>query len=405
MADPGEQEHQHQMAENDEAPYGGSPAGSPAAHVHCCLLARYQLSDSERHSQFPGAARLALGLLLCVLMSACGTTYVMQAASGQWHVMHERVPIDKMLADPGTPADVRAHLTQVRAAREFASQELKLPDNKSYRSYADIGRSYVVWNVVAAPEFSVLPQHWCFPVAGCVAYRGYFHEDAARKFAASMAAKGFDVAIDGVPAYSTLGKFADPVLSSMLRYGDDELAATVFHELAHQVLYVRDDSAFNEAFATTVEEQGLTRWLEHQGTPARIRELREEQLRAAAFLKLLATARGRLVQLYALKLPPELTRERKAQEFATLANAMHAFEQRDGVTYPLYDQWMREGLNNARLASVATYYACVPGFRALLAQEGEDLPRFYAAARQLSKLPRAERHARLCAAAADEQGD
>jgi len=353
-------------------------------------------------------ARMALILLVCALSSACGTTYVAQAASGQWHVMHERVPIDEVLADPKTPADVRAHLTQVRAARAFASEELKLPDNKSYRSYADIGRPYVVWNVVATPEFSVVPQRWCFPVAGCVAYRGYFHEDSARKFAASLAAEGFDVAIDGVPAYSTLGKFADPVLSSMLRYGDDELAATVFHELAHQLLYVRDDSAFNEAFATTVEDEGLRRWLEHQGTAARISEYRVEQAREERFVKLLAEARGRLARLYASRLSPGLMRERKAQEFAALADEIHAFEQRERVTYPLYDEWIKQGLNNARLASVATYYDCVPGFRKLLAQEGQDLPRFYEAARALSKLPRGERHARLCGAAAtvaDEAAD
>jgi len=353
-------------------------------------------------------ARTALILLVCALSSACGTTYVAQAASGQWHVMHERVPIDEVRADPKTPADVRAHLTQVRAARAFASEELKLPDNKSYRSYADIGRPYVVWNVVATPEFSVVPQRWCFPVAGCVAYRGYFHEDSARKFAASLAAEGFDVAIDGVPAYSTLGKFADPVLSSMLRYGDDELAATVFHELAHQLLYVRDDSAFNEAFATTVEDEGLRRWLEHQGTAARISEYRVEQAREERFVKLLAEARGRLARLYASRLSPGLLRERKAQEFAALADEIHAFEQRERVTYPLYDEWIKQGLNNARLASVATYYDCVPGFRKLLAQEGQDLPRFYEAARALSKLPRGERHARLCGATAtvaDEAAD
>ena len=309
MADPGEQEHEHQVADDDEAPYGTSSARSPAARVDCCLLERCPLSDSPLPAQFPGTAsppwRVALGLLVCALMSACGTTYVAQAAVGQWHVMHERVPIDKVLADPGTPADVRAHLAQERSAREFASRELKLPDNNSYRSYADIGRPFVVWNVVATPEFSVVPLHWCFPVAGCVAYRGYFHEHAARKFAARMATKGFDVAIDGVPAYSTLGKFADPVLSSMLRYGDDELAATIFHELAHQLLYVRNDSAFNEAFATTVEEAGLDALARAPGDAgAHAAKCREEQVREAAFVKLLASARGRLAQLYASKLPP-----------------------------------------------------------------------------------------------------
>ena len=137
----------------------------------------------------------------CALLAGCGTPYLMQAASGEWHVLHERVPIDKAIEDPHTAPAVREHLTKVRAAREFASHELGLPDNDSYRSYADIGRPYVVWNVVAAPEFSVAPKHWCFPVAGCVAYRGYFHEQSARDFALQLEAQGFDVVIDGVPAY------------------------------------------------------------------------------------------------------------------------------------------------------------------------------------------------------------
>src|SRR3984893_6551553 len=159
----------------------------------------------------------------CTLLCGCGTPYLAQAARGQWQVLRQRVPLDTLLPDPRTPPAVRAHLQEVRAAREFASRELGLPDNKSYRSYADIRRPYVVWNVVATPEFSVQPRHWCFPVVGCVAYRGYFHEQRARDFANALAVRGFDVAVDGVPAYSSLGKFADPVLSSMLLYGADEL--------------------------------------------------------------------------------------------------------------------------------------------------------------------------------------
>ncbi len=335
----------------------------------------------------------------CALLAGCGTTYVMQAASGQWHVMHEREPIDQAIADPHTSAAVRAHLEQVQAARDFASRELGLPDNKSYRSYADIGRPYVVWNVVATPEFSVTPEHWCFPVAGCVAYRGYFHEYAARTFANEMAVKGFDVTVGGVPAYSTLGKFADPVLSSMLRYGDDDLAATIFHELAHQLLYVRDDSAFNEAFATTVEDAGLERWIAHQGGGMRIREYRDEQAREAAAVKMIAAARARLARLYASGVPLPAMREDKQKILAELAAQIRAAEYREHVTYPLYDEWIAEGLNNAQLASIATYYDCVPGFRRLLAEADNDLPRFYAAARVVSRLPRAQRHAQLCATA------
>jgi len=354
------------------------------------------------------ALHAVLTALLALQLCGCGTPYLMQAAAGEWHVMRAREPIARVIADPQTPATLRARLTLVSEARAFASSELELPDNRSYRTYADIGRDYVVWNVVATPEFSVVPRHWCFPVAGCVSYRGYFHESAARKFAAGMAHQGFDVAIDPVPAYSTLGKFADPVLSSMLRYGDDELVATIFHELAHQLLYVKDDSAFNEAFATTVEDAGLERWLVQHGSTQRMQAFRDDAAREEQFLKLLAGARAQLAALYASGASPQQMRARKQQILTALGEAIHAFEKREHVSYPLYDQWIAEGLNNARLASVATYYDCVPGFKRLLAKEHGDLPAFYAAARALAKLPRKERHQQLCgpaAVAADAEED
>jgi len=336
--------------------------------------------------------------MLCTLLGGCSTTsYLLQAASGEYHVMHAREPIERVLADPHTPPDLRARLLLVQQARAFASDSLGLPQNHSYTTYADIKRPYVVWNVVATPEFSVTPHHWCFPVAGCVTYRGYFHEQAARKFAARLRRKGYDVAIDGVPAYSTLGKLPDPVLSSMLRYDDDDVVATIFHELAHQVLYVKDDTAFNEAFATTVEDAGLERWLVHEGAPPeRIQAFRADEAREAAFVKLLAESRTRLVQLYASKEAPETMRARKQEIFAALAEQIHALQKSEGVNDTLYDDWIEEGLNNARLASVATYYDCVPGFKRLLASEDNDFERFYAAARALARLPRAQRDAQLC---------
>src|SRR5436853_121926 len=221
---------------------------------------------------------------------------------------------------------------------------------------------------------------------------------AAGGFAAALAVRGFDVAVDGVPAYSTLGRFADPVLSSMLGYGDDELAATIFHELAHQLLYVRDDSQFNEAFASTVEDEGLERWLRHLGAGERLRQLRERDADAAAFADPLAQARSRLARLYASGAPRVEMRARKAEVLAGLAGKMRALEQRRGVTYPLYEDWIAAGLNNARLASVSTYYGCLAGFRRVLSESDNDLARFYAAVRELSRLPRTERHARLCVA-------
>jgi predicted aminopeptidase len=349
------------------------------------------------------AGRARVGLLLvaaCAALPGCGTMYVMQAAAGQWHVLRARVPIDSVIADPRTPAELRRSLEEVRAARAFAVTDLRLPANRSYTTYADIGRPYVVWNVVATPEFSVQPEHWCFPVAGCVAYRGYFSELRARDFAYRLERRGADVVVEGVPAYSTLGKFADPVLSSMLRYGEDDVAATIFHELAHQLLYVRDDTEFNEAFAMTVEDVGLERWLKSRGAAGRISEFRAEQARSEAFIALLTRARSRLAALYASGGTPAQMRVGKARILADLAAHIEAQERREGVRYPVYDEWVLTGLNNAQLASVATYYDCVPGFRRLLAAQGGDLTRFYAAVRRLADEPRAERHTGLCDSAA-----
>jgi predicted aminopeptidase len=347
--------------------------------------------------------RLWLAMTLLATLPGCGTVYVMQAAHGQWQVMHARKPIDKVLTDPNTPQTLRDTLTEVSAARRFASRELKLPDNRSYRTYADVHRSYVVWNVVAAPEFSVHPKQWCFPIVGCVAYRGYFVEKRARTFAADLEMRGFDVTLDGVPAYSTLGKFADPVLSTMLPYGPDELAAIIFHELAHQLLYVKNDTQFNEAFATTVENAGLQRWLTLNGHADRIQRFHKDSTREREYIALFDRTRAQLARLYASGSPAAEMRAQKAAAFEKLTDEIRDLEKRQGLKSTVYDEWIKEGLNNARLASEANYYDCVPGFERLLAEQDNDLPRFYAAARELARLPMAERHEKLCKSPAGPQ--
>jgi predicted aminopeptidase len=341
------------------------------------------------------AVRALTASLALALLPACGTMYIAQAAHGQWEVLHDRRPIDAVMADARTPAELHARLAAVREARNFASQHLGLPDNKSYRSYADLKRSFVVWNVVATPEFSVEPVRWCFPIAGCVAYRGYFAQKHAEAFGARLHERGFDVVVEGVPAYSTLGRFADPVLNTMLIYGDRELAAIIFHELAHQLIYVADDSEFNEAFAVTVEETGLARWLEYSGRKQELNQYRAERSRDFAFNVLFADRRAELARLYASKLPPGVMRARKREELEALAQDMRDLERRQGRTSG-YEEWIDAGLNNAYLASVATYFDCVPGFERLLAKEDGDLPRFYAAVRALAREPQAERHRELC---------
>ena len=321
--------------------------------------------------------------------------YVAQAARGQWQVMRAREPIDKVISSDRTSQELRARLTEVRAAREFASRELGLPDNGSYRSYADLKRPYVVWNVIAVPEFSVHPERWCFPFAGCVAYRGYFSEARARKFAASLTERGFDTLIGGVPAYSTLGKFRDPVLNTMLGYGNDELAAIIFHELSHQLVYVPGDSEFNEAFATTVEQAGLERWLKRQGRESDLSRHKGRRSRQAEVVALFTRTRSKLAEAYKLPLAPDVMRERKRAIFAQLDSDLAALEKRLGIR-SAYRDWAPEGLNNAHLASLATYFDCVPGFERLLGANDEDLPRFYTAVRDLARKSKEERRALLC---------
>jgi len=333
--------------------------------------------------------RLVLRLLaLCACLTSSGC-YVLQAAQGQMSVMSRRQPIPGLIADPATAPALRTRLEYVAAAREFATRELGLPDNASYRTYKDIGRDFVVWNVFATREFSVTARRWCFPIAGCVAYRGYFHESSAQRYARRLRARGYDVTVGGVPAYSTLGHFADPVLNTMLSWNDARLAGTVFHELAHQEAYARGnagDSEFNEAFATVVENVGITRWLQSRGDAAGLERWHAARERERQFADLLLTTRTRLQSLYKTKIAPAALRERKQQEFGRLLYEYGLLKgQWNG--YAGYDRWFERALNNADLVPIATYYGCEPSLQRLLEASGNDLPRFYAAVRQLAGAP------------------
>jgi predicted aminopeptidase len=336
-------------------------------------------------------ARLVAILLLSLPLAGC---YVLESAIGQLELGARRVPIARLLAAPATPAPLAARLRVALEVREFASRELGLPDNASYRSYADIGRPYVVWNVFATREFSVDPETWCFPVAGCVAYRGYFTEARAHRFALGLEARGDDVAVEGVAAYSTLGHFADPLLSTMLDWDDVELAALVFHELGHQLLYVKNDTVFNESFASVVEDEGVRRWLLAHDRSAELARYEARARRFEELSALVAEARRRLAALYREPLADAARRAAKRAEFARLRAEYAARRERLGHGY---DRMFAEGLNNATLVPVATYHDCAPGLARLLGAVGGDLPAFYAAARALARRGRAERHAAVCA--------
>ena len=298
-------------------------------------------------------------------------------------------------ANPATPDPLRQRLEYVSAARDFASNELGLPDNASYRSYADVGRPYVVWNVFATDEFSVEPRRWCFPIAGCVVYRGYFSESGAEGYARRLRAHGDDVEVGGVAAYSTLGHFQDPLLNTMMGWSDAQLAATVFHELAHQLVYVPGDSSFNETFATVVEETGLERWLARNGRPQDLKSWQGQRRRNQQFIELLLGTRERLRALYASSLPRDAMRAKKQEEFGHL-KFEYGLLKAGWNGYTGYDRWFDRALNNAQLISAATYHGCMPGFRRLLQSVDGDLPRFYQQVRELAAQPKASRQQKLC---------
>ncbi|MFN7961151.1 MAG: aminopeptidase [Thermoanaerobaculia bacterium] len=346
-------------------------------------------------------ALLALALLLG-LAAGCGSLgYYAQAVRGGLAIALARRPIPRVLADPATPPAVAERLRTVEQLRAFAVAELGLPDNQSYRCYADLHRPYASWTVVAAGELSLDPVTWCFPVAGCVAYRGYFSRERAERFARDLRAQGYDVDLGGVAAFSTLGWLADPVLNTFLDRSDPELAGLLFHELAHQVAYVGDDTAFNESFATAVERAGVERWLHHEGHEEAIAAYRRQLQEEAEVLGWIAATRDELATLYAGPAGPEEKRHEKARLLAALAEKARSHPETAQASG--YAGWLESGLNNARLASIASYEDLVPAFLALLAQEDGDFPRFYRAVKGSSRLPAGERRGAGQVGAADQR--
>jgi len=344
--------------------------------------------------RLPHIAALALA---CTCLGGC---YYWQAMRGHMELMGQREPVDKVLADPATAPDTRQQLELAQRAVDFAHTDLGLPDNGSYRQYADTGRRYVVWSVVAAPEWSLQPRTWCFPVAGCVSYRGYFAEADAREFAARRAAAGDDVYVGGVSAYSTLGKFVDPVTDGMLRMPDYRLAGLIFHELAHQRLYIAGDSAFNESFASTVEEAGIRLWLGARDDRDALCRYEGWLARRDAVRSLLARGRGQLEVVYAGTEDAEALAAGKAAALAQIQASYQALRASwDGPPY--FDGWFGPELNNASLAALATYDQYVPAFAVLLVQHDGDFPAFYAAAAEIGKQDWEARAAALDALAAE----
>lgn len=339
-------------------------------------------------------SRLLLAASLLLLNACNDGAYLWQCAMGQWTLMSRARPIEEILQEDSEPQAVREQLAKVVKMREFAVVSLHLPDSGSYHKYADLERPFAVWNLVVAPELSLDLHQWCYPIAGCVTYRGYFDEAAARTAAGDFSARGFDVDVYGVQAYSTLNWFDDPVLNTFLTNDDIRLAALLFHEMAHQVIYVPNDTPFNESFAKTVERVGLRRWLQQSGTDELWQAylLREE--RSAAFHDLLTQTRTDLAKIYSSRLDDEKKRLAKEERLHKSFDDYEALKA-SWNGYKGFDAWMQRGLNNARLSSVATYYDQVPALQSLLHQVDDDLEKFYAEVKILAALTAEERLAKL----------
>ncbi len=343
----------------------------------------------------PTMLKHSLLIFSLLSMNGCSSiTYYSQAIGGQLEIFRRSQPIDSIIANPSTPASLKQQLSDILKIRAFATSALYLPDNDSYTSYADLQRPHVLWSVFATPAFSFKPKLWCFLIVGCVSYQGYFEKASAQALADELSAEGYDVYVAEIPAYSTLGWFEDPVLNTMLTWHPLQIAELIFHELAHQKIYIADDTAFNEAFAVAVEHIGIERWLAQAGTPKEIVDYQQSRQRQAEFVELVLTARHSIEQIYQQPLPPEQMEVAKRAAFDKL-RAQYVELKSSWGGFAGYDAWFAKDLNNAKLLSVVTYQDYVPAFMALFEQVGNDLPAFYKKVAELGELPIEDRHAEL----------
>ena len=330
-------------------------------------------------------------LLLClfVMLPACSQLgYYTQAVQGHWEIIAKREKISALIGSDDTSEDLKEKLAKVQEIRKFSSRALALPDNRSFTYFTDIGRPYAIWNVVATPAYDLGPKTWCFPVAGCVAYKGFFSEKDADAFNARLMEQGFDTFRYGVSAYSTLGWFSDPVLNTHLHYGETSLAGLIFHELAHQVAYAKDDSAFNEAFATVVEIAGLERWFSERGTVEQYEEYLENRKRNGKITAMVLGFRARLAQRY--ETGPESTLPQSKRALFREMKSVYEEMRNRGEGTPYYDWWFSLDLNNAHLALLSTYHHHVPALQTALDQSG-SLQAFYTLIKEKSELPKPAR--------------
>ena len=345
---------------------------------------------------------LLAGVVLCASSGCSSAGYLAQSVEGHLAILNAARPVADWESDPAAPPKLRARLALSQQMRDFAVSELALPDNASYRRYADLKRDAAVWNVVAAPELSLKLENWCFPVVGCVGYRGYFDRKEAEAFAAQLRDKGLEVRVYGVPAYSTLGRlpgayFADPLLSTFINYPEVELARLMFHELSHQVAFASGDTMFNESFATTVERFGSDRWMAEKASPEARAEYLAFDARRRDFRALTMRARDALDALYRSDASEDDKRAGKARVMQRMRDEYATLRDGPWQGYAGYDAWFASA-NNASLGVLAAYTELVPAFERILEQQGRDPARFYAEVRRMADLPKDERRAKLAAA-------
>ena len=330
-----------------------------------------------------GLRAFAFFSLICLLSGCATLNYYAQSMQGQFELMHKQQKISALLDDNTVPDSLRNKLHTVLELRDFSINRLGLPENDSYFSYADIGRDYVIWNIFANPEFSLEPLNWCYLIIGCLSYRGYFSKTEAEKHETQLKQQGYDTYLGGVAAYSTLGWFDDPVLNSMLRWNESYLASVMFHELAHQQLYVKNDTELNESYADAVAHIGVTKWLQQKADKKYLLEYLQAQEQENVFVELINRYKLRLNKLYQSIDEDQIKQQRKKAILEEMKNEFFELS-KDWIKNP-YKNWFSSDINNAKLAAVITYRKYLSAFLEIYEKLNNDLPRFYSFSRSLSK--------------------
>ena len=315
-----------------------------------------------------------------------------QVGRGQVAVLGAREPVAALIADQDTAPDLKARLVRSREILEFAERVLLLDVDTRYSSYVELPRRYALWNVVAAPEFSVDAKTWCYPFAGCSGYRGYFEESQAHRYARRLASEGYDVRVAGVAAYSTLGWFDDPLMSSFIDWPLPDFAGLLFHELAHSRIYLPGDTDFNEAFATFVQRQGVVDWLSETSETALLDDARRRWLVEDRFARYMLSWQAQLRALYQRNYSAFVGRTFKA---ALLAEVARCYEAHSELFDDRYTGFFAVPLDNARFAALAAYRQWVPAMEQLFTESGASWSEFYARVGDLAELDAGQRRAEL----------